>query len=458
MALSTQKYDFLIVGAGLFGCMFAHMATQRGKKCLVIDKRPHLGGNLYCEQREGIHVHRYGAHIFHTNSKRVWDFVNSLVEFNRFTNSPVVNYHGKLYNLPFNMNTFYQMWGVTTPAEAEAKLEEQRQEAVQRMRADGVEEPRNLEEQALSLVGADLYERLIKGYTEKQWGRKCAELPAFIIKRLPVRLVFDNNYFNDCYQGIPKGGYNALTDRMLDGVDTLTNLDFLAPFNPISWCASSGNEHAQGAKESTVEQKKCSHEQTQEQLVRARVLHLLKDGGCNFPLQGSLKDAWQSVAHRLVYTGQIDEFFDNRLGKLAYRTVRFEDETLDEPNYQGNAVVNYTAADVPYTRIIEHKHFDMFGNEVYRCPKTVISKEYSTEWKPGMEPYYPVNDEHNNNLYQKYKALADEYNAKLCTANDSLQQENVCKDQPPVIFGGRLAEYKYYDMAPIVDKVLSMFD
>lgn len=458
VALSTQKYDFLIVGAGLFGCMFAHMATQRGKKCLVIDKRPHLGGNLYCEQREGIHVHRYGAHIFHTNSKRVWDFVNSLVEFNRFTNSPVANYKGKLYNLPFNMNTFYQMWGVTTPAEAEAKLEEQRQEAVDRMRADGVEEPRNLEEQALSLVGADLYERLIKGYTEKQWGRKCAELPAFIIKRLPVRLVFDNNYFNDRYQGIPKGGYNALTDRLLEGADTLTNLDFLAPFNPTSWCASSSSEHAQGAKESTVEQKKCSHEQTQEQLVRARVLQLLKDGGCNFPLQGSLKEAWQRVAHRLVYTGQIDEFFDNRLGKLAYRTVRFEDETLDEPNYQGNAVVNYTAADVPYTRIIEHKHFDMFGNEVYQCPKTVISKEYSTEWKPGMEPYYPVNDEQNNNLYQKYKALADEYNAKLCAANDSRQQENVNDYQPPVIFGGRLAEYKYYDMAPIVDKVLRMFD
>lgn len=458
MALSNQKYDFLIVGAGLFGCMFAHMATQRGKKCLVIDKRPHLGGNLYCGQREGIHVHRYGAHIFHTNSKRVWDFVNSLVEFNRFTNSPVANYQDKLYNLPFNMNTFYQMWGVTTPAEAEAKLEEQRQEAMDRMKADGVEEPRNLEEQALSLVGPDLYERLIKGYTEKQWGRKCAELPAFIIKRLPVRLVFDNNYFNDRYQGIPKGGYNALTDRMLEGVDTLTNLDFLAPFNPSAWSSSSCSEHAQGAKESTVEQKKCSHEQTQEQLVRARVLHLLKDGGCSFPMQGSLKEAWQSVAHRLVYTGQIDEFFDNRLGKLAYRTVRFEDETLDEPNYQGNAVVNYTAADVPYTRIIEHKHFDMFGNEVYQCPKTVISKEYSTEWKPGMEPYYPVNDEHNNNLYQKYKALADEYNAKLCAANDSRQQENFNDHQPPVIFGGRLAEYKYYDMAPIVDKVLNMFD
>ncbi len=458
MAMSTQKYDFLIVGAGLFGCMFAHMATRRGKKCLVIDKRPHLGGNLYCEQREGIHVHRYGAHIFHTNSKRVWDYVNSLVEFNRFTNSPVANYHGKLYNLPFNMNTFYQMWGVKTPAEAEAKLEEQRREAVDRMRAEGVEEPRNLEEQALSLVGADLYERLVKGYTEKQWGRKCAELPAFIIKRLPVRLVFDNNYFNDRYQGIPNGGYNALTDRMLDGVDTLTNLDFLAPFNPSAWSAPSYSEYAQGAGGATTDQERCSHDPAQTQLVRAKVLQLLKDGGCDFPLRGSLKEVWQNVARRLVYTGQIDEFFDNRLGKLAYRTVRFEDETLDEPNYQGNAVVNYTAADVPYTRIIEHKHFDMFGNEVYQCPKTVISKEYSTEWKPGMEPYYPVNDEHNNNLYLKYKALADEYTARLCSADDSLQHDDVNENQPPVIFGGRLAEYKYYDMAPVVDKVLRMFD
>lgn len=399
MALSNQKYDFLIVGAGLFGCMFAHMATQRGKKCLVIDKRPHVGGNLYCEQREGIHVHRYGAHIFHTNSKRVWDFVNSLVEFNRFTNSPVANYQDKLYNLPFNMNTFYQMWGVTTPAEAEAKLEEQRQEAVDRMKADGVEEPRNLEEQALSLVGADLYERLIKGYTEKQWGRKCTELPAFIIKRLPVRLVFDNNYFNNTYQGIPIGGYNKLIDGLLDGVETQVNTDFF-----------------------------------------------------------DNRDKWKGVADKIVYTGKIDEYFEYALGKLEYRTVRFETEVLNTANYQGNAVVNYTAADVPYTRIIEHKHFDMFGNEVYQCPKTVISKEYSTEWKPGMEPYYPVNDEHNNKLYQKYKALADEYNAKLCAANDSRQQENVNDYQPPVIFGGRLAEYKYYDMAPIVDKVLRMFD
>ncbi len=379
MALSNQKYDFLIVGAGLFGCMFAHMATQRGKKCLVIDKRPHVGGNLYCEQREGIHVHRYGAHIFHTNSKRVWDFVNSLVEFNRFTNSPVANYQDKLYNLPFNMNTFYQMWGVTTPAEAEAKLEEQRQEAVDRMKADGVEEPRNLEEQALSLVGADLYERLIKGYTEKQWGRKCTELPAFIIKRLPVRLVFDNNYFNNTYQGIPIGGYNKLIDGLLDGVETQVNTDFF-----------------------------------------------------------DNRDKWKGVADKIVYTGKIDEYFEYALGKLEYRTVRFETEVLNTANYQGNAVVNYTEAEVPYTRIIEHKHFEMFGPDVDKNPKTVISREYSTEWAPGMESYYPVNDSRNNELYARYKALAD-------------KEENV-------IFGGRLAEYKYYDMAPIVDKVLSMFD
>lgn len=378
-ALSTQKYDFLIVGAGLFGCMFAHLATQRGKKCLVIDKRPHLGGNLYCEHLEGIHVHRYGAHIFHTNSKRVWDFVNSIVEFNRYTNSPVANYKGQLYNLPFNMNTFYQMWGVTTPAEAQAKLDEQRAEAVAKMKAEGIDEPRNLEEQALVLIGRDIYERLIKGYTEKQWGRKCTELPAFIIKRLPVRLVFDNNYFNDRYQGIPIGGYNKLIDGLLDGVETQVNTDFFDD-----------------------------------------------------------RDKWKGVANKIVYTGKIDEYFDYALGKLEYRTVRFETEVLNTANYQGNAVVNYTEAEVPYTRIIEHKHFEMFGPDVDKNPKTVISREYSTEWAPGMEPYYPVNDSRNSELYAHYKALAD-------------KEENV-------IFGGRLAEYKYYDMAPIVDKVLSMFD
>ena len=379
MALSTQKYDFLIVGAGLFGCMFAHLATQRGKKCLVIDKRPHLGGNLYCEHLEGIHVHRYGAHIFHTNSKRVWDFVNSIVEFNRYTNSPVANYKGQLYNLPFNMNTFYQMWGVTTPAEAQAKLDEQRAEAVAKMKAEGIDEPRNLEEQALVLIGRDIYERLIKGYTEKQWGRKCTELPAFIIKRLPVRLVFDNNYFNDRYQGIPIGGYNKLIDGLLDGVETQVNTDFFDD-----------------------------------------------------------RDKWKGVADKIVYTGKIDEYFDYALGNLEYRTVRFETEVLNTANYQGNAVVNYTEAEEPYTRIIEHKHFEMFGPDVDKNPKTVISREYSTEWAPGMESYYPVNDSRNSELYARYKALAD-------------KEENV-------IFGGRLAEYKYYDMAPIVDKVLSMFD
>ena len=379
MALSNQKYDFLIVGAGLFGCMFAHMATLRGKKCLVIDKRPHLGGNLYCEHLEGIHVHRYGAHIFHTNSKRVWNFVNSIVEFNRYTNSPVANYKGQLYNLPFNMNTFYQMWGVTTPAEAQAKLDEQRADAVAKMKAEGIDEPRNLEEQALVLIGRDIYERLIKGYTEKQWGRKCTELPAFIIKRLPVRLVFDNNYFNNNYQGIPIGGYNKLIDGLLDGVDTQVNTDFFDD-----------------------------------------------------------RDKWRGVADKIVYTGKIDEYFDYALGNLEYRTVRFETEVLNTANYQGNAVVNYTEAEVPYTRIIEHKHFEMFGPDVDKNPKTVISREYSTEWAPGMEPYYPVNDSRNSELYARYKALAD-------------KEENV-------IFGGRLAEYKYYDMAPIVDKVLSMFD
>lgn len=379
MALSNQKYDFLIVGAGLFGCMFAHMATLRGKKCLVIDKRPHLGGNLYCEHLEGIHVHRYGAHIFHTNSKRVWNFVNSIVEFNRYTNSPVANYKGQLYNLPFNMNTFYQMWGVTTPAEAQAKLDEQRADAVAKMKAEGIDEPRNLEEQALVLIGRDIYERLIKGYTEKQWGRKCTELPAFIIKRLPVRLVFDNNYFNNTYQGIPIGGYNKLIDGLLDGVETQVNSDFFDD-----------------------------------------------------------RDKWKGVADKIVYTGKIDEYFDYALGNLEYRTVRFETEVLNTANYQGNAVVNYTEAEVPYTRIIEHKHFEMFGPDVDKNPKTVISREYSTEWVPGMESYYPVNDSRNSELYARYKALAD-------------KEENV-------IFGGRLAEYKYYDMAPIVDKVLSMFD
>lgn len=373
-----KTYDYLIVGSGLFGSTFACLVHKLGKRCLVIDKRSHLGGNVYSENIEGINVHKYGAHIFHTNNKEVWDFVNSIVEFNRYTNSPVANYKGKLYNLPFNMNTFYQMWGVKTPEEAQMKIEEQKVEAIARIHTEGVTEPRNLEEQAQLLIGKDIYEKLIKGYTEKQWGRKCTELPAFIIKRLPVRFVFDNNYFNDRYQGIPIGGYNKLIDGLLEGIETKTNVDF---FENRSY--------------------------------------------------------WESLADKIVFTGKIDEYYDYRFGKLEYRTVRFEEEVHDTANYQGNAVVNYTERGVPYTRIIEHKHFEMFGTEVYEYPKTVISKEYSTEWQEGMEPYYPVNDRRNNELADKYQALA-------------AQEKNV-------IFGGRLAEYKYYDMGPIVDKVLKMF-
>ena len=391
-----KKYDYLIVGSGLFGATFAHLAHKQGKTCMVIDKRPHLGGNIYCETIEGINVHKYGAHIFHTSNKEVWDFVNAIVEFNRYTNSPVANYKGKLYNLPFNMNTFYQMWGVTTPEEAQAKIDEQKAEAVAKMKADGVSEPRNLEEQAQVLIGKDIYERLIKGYTEKQWGRKCTDLPAFIIKRLPVRLVFDNNYFNDKYQGIPVGGYNKLIDGLLEGIDTMTSVDFFA-------------DNIQKLAENKEASQKA----------------------------GLIKDCWQEIAEKLVFTGKIDQFYDYQFGKLNYRTVRFEQEIIDCPNYQGNAVVNYTEREVPYTRVIEHKHFEMFGAEVYNCPKTVISKEYSTEWKDGMEPYYPVNDKENSELYAQYKNLADQ--------------------EKDVIFGGRLAEYKYYDMAPIIEKALAMF-
>ena len=379
----SQKYDYLIVGSGLYGATFAHLAHKQGKKCLVIDKRAHLGGNIYCENIEGINVHKYGAHIFHTSNKKVWEFVNSIVEFNRYTNSPVANYQGKLYNLPFNMNTFYQMWGVTTPEEAQAKIDEQKAEYSEELRVKNEElglpnEPHNLEEQAMLLVGKDIYEKLIKGYTEKQWGRKCTELPAFIIKRLPVRLVFDNNYFNDKYQGIPVGGYNKLIDGLLEGIETQTNVDFFEN-----------------------------------------------------------RQYWEGIADKIVFTGKIDEFYGYQFGKLNYRTVRFEQEIIDKPNYQGNAVVNYTEREVPYTRVIEHKHFEMFGAEVYDNPKTVISKEYSTEWKDGMEPYYPVNDKQNSELYAQYKTLAD-------------KEENV-------IFGGRLAEYKYYDMAPIIEKVMERF-
>ena len=391
-----KKYDYLIVGSGLFGATFAHLAHKQGKTCLVIDKRPHLGGNIYCENIEGINVHKYGAHIFHTSNKEVWNFVNSIVEFNRYTNSPVANYKGKLYNLPFNMNTFYQIWGVTTPEEAQAKIDEQKAEAVAKMKADGVSEPRNLEEQAQVLIGKDIYERLIKGYTEKQWGRKCTDLPAFIIKRLPVRLVFDNNYFNDKYQGIPVGGYNKLIDGLLEGIDTMTSVDFFA-------------DNIQKLAENKEASQKA----------------------------GLIKDCWQEIAEKLVFTGKIDQFYDYQFGKLNYRTVHFEQEIIDCPNYQGNAVVNYTEREVPYTRVIEHKHFEMFGAEVYNCPKTVISKEYSTEWKDGMEPYYPVNDKENSELYAQYKNLADQ--------------------EKDVIFGGRLAEYKYYDMAPIIEKALAMF-
>ena len=372
-----KHYDYLIVGAGLFGATFAYRAHKAGKRCLVIDKRPQVGGNLYCEEVEGIHVHKYGAHIFHTSNKEVWEFVNSIVEFNRYTNSPVANYQGKLYNLPFNMNTFYQMWGVTTPEEAQAKLDEQRREALEAMQRAGVDTPRNLEEQAIALIGRDIYERLIKGYTEKQWGRKCTDLPAFIIKRLPVRMIFDNNYFNDAYQGIPIGGYNKLIDGLLEGADIETSVDFFAD--------------------------------------RAH---------------------WEGVADKIVFTGKIDEYYDYRFGALEYRTVRFEEETLDTPNYQGNAVVNYTEAEVPYTRVIEHKHFEHFGQGVYDLPKTVISREYSTEWQAGSEPFYPVNDARNSALYEQYRALAEK--------------------EERVIFGGRLAEYKYYDMAPIVEQVLKM--
>ena len=370
-----NKYDYLIVGSGLFGATFAYRAKKSGKRCLVIDKRPHLGGNVFCECIEGINVHKYGAHIFHTNNKEVWDFVNSIVEFNRYTNCPVANYKGKLYNLPFNMNTFAQMWGVKTPAEAQAKIEEQKAEAVTALNG---REPQNLEEQALTLVGKDIFYTLIKEYTEKQWGRKCTELPAFIIKRLPVRMVFDNNYFNDRYQGIPIGGYNKLIEGLLEGVEFKTDVDF---FN------------------------------------------------------SEYKD-WRKYADKLVYTGPIDEYFEFKFGKLDWRTVSFKTRIENTPNYQGNAVVNYTSHDEPYTRVIEHKHFEMFGQEVYDCPKTVISEEYSTEYKPGMEPYYPVNDDRNNLLAEKYRELA-------LTEKD-------------VIFGGRLAQYKYYDMAPVIEEVFRL--
>lgn len=376
-----KPYDYLIVGAGLFGATFARLATDRGYRCLVVDKRTEPGGNISCRNIEGINVHTYGAHIFHTSDRRVWQFVNALTPFNRFTNAPLAKApDGRLYNLPFNMNTFRQLWGAETPAQAEEIIAAQRAEALAAMKAEGAAEPRNLMEQALTLVGRDIFHLLIEGYTEKQWGRPCRELPAFIIRRLPVRLTFDNNYFNDLYQGIPCGGYNRLTDRLLEGSDLRLGCDYF---------------------------------QHRSQL--------------------------EALCCRTVFTGKIDQFFDYRLGTLQYRTVRFDTQVLDTPNYQGNAVVNYTDAKVPYTRVIEHKHFESFGPEVYENPLTVVSREYSTEWTPELEPYYPINDRRNQQLYERYRQMA-------------------LAEAPRVVFGGRLAEYRYYDMAPVIQRVFDLWD
>ncbi len=372
---SAKKYDYLIVGAGLFGATFARLATDAGFRCLVIDKRPHTGGNVHCERIADITVHAYGAHIFHTSDRRVWDFVNALVPFNRFTNAPLaVAPDGNLYNLPFNMNTFCRIWpGVHTPEQAAARIDAQRAEAA----LEG--EPQNLEQMALSLVGRDIYRLLVKGYTEKQWGRPCSELPAFIIKRLPVRLTFDNNYFNDAFQGIPIGGYNPLIDKLLEGSDVELNTNYFDD-----------------------------------------------------------PDRWRPLAKRMVFTGRIDEYFGFRFGRLDYRSLRFDTEVQERPNAQGNAVVNYTDAAIPYTRIIEHKHFESFGNSVYDNPRTVITREYPAEWQEGMEPFYPVNDARNQDIYGRYRALAEA--------------------EEDVIFGGRLAEYRYYDMAPVIARAMELFD
>lgn len=371
-----KKYDYLIVGSGLFGATCAYRIHQAGKTCLVIDRRPHTGGNVYCDVIEGINVHTYGAHIFHTSNKQVWDFVNNLVPFNRYTNSPLANYHGDIYNLPFNMNTFCQIWpDVKTPAEAKIRINEQKAEAIAALKGH---EPQNLEEQALCLVGKDIFNKFIKEYTEKQWGRDCKDLPIFIIKRLPIRFVFDNNYFNDKYQGIPEGGYNRLIAALLEGVEVCTNCDFFKVY----------------------------------------------------------KNSWREISDKLIFSGQLDEFFDFKLGHLDWRTVSFKTRTENISNYQGNAVVNFTSHEHPYTRIIEHKHFEMFGQDVYACPKTVISEEYSMEYKQGLEPFYPINDKRNNTLAEQYKQLADK--------------------EKDVIFGGRLAEYKYYDMAPVIERVFSL--
>jgi UDP-galactopyranose mutase len=364
--MTMQKpFDYLIIGAGLFGAVFAHEAKRAGKRCLVVDKRSHSGGNIYCEEVDGIHVHKYGAHIFHTSNKIVWDYVNRLVDFNRFTNSPIANYQGKLYNLPFNMNTFYQMWGVKTPQEAQAKIEEQKAEFK-------IENPKNLEEQAISLIGKDIYEKLVKGYTEKQWGRNCRDLPAFIIKRLPVRYTFDNNYFNDLYQGIPIGGYTAIIEKMLEGVEVRLNTDFFDD-----------------------------------------------------------KDKWMGMADKVIFTGMIDQYFDYCYGELEYRGLDFEFETLDMENYQGNAVINYTDAETPFTRIIEHKHF-----ESSESPKTIITREYPKTWSRGEEAYYPMNDEKNSKLFEKYQELAE--------------------SEGNVIFGGRLGMYQYFDMWQVIDEALKL--
>lgn len=517
-----SKYDYLIVGSGLFGATFAYRAKKKGKKCLVIDKRPHLGGNVYCENIEGINVHKYGAHIFHTSNKNVWDFVNSIVEFNRYTNCPVANYKGELYNLPFNMNTFNKMWSdVHTPAEAQAKIK-----ASLNPSRRGTSAPRNLEEQAISLVGEEIYTKLIKDYTEKQWGRPCKELPAFIIKRLPLRFTYDNNYFNDKYQGIPIGGYNKLIDGLLmptqtlpnkEGIiDTLVGIDI--PLNKASRCLEHSNggyrkmadsinyellmdnakhmrknpTEAESALWSIVSGKNIGvkfrrqhiignyivdfvclekkliveldggyHDTPEQQIADNTRSNELKEYGFtilrlkNEEVIGNvesvikklqlamwlaekapLREGFGEACYSMVFTGAIDEYFDFKLGKLDWRTVSFKTRIEDTPNYQGNAVINYTSHDEPYTRVIEHKHFEMFGQEVYDCPKTVVSEEYSTEYKEGMEPYYPVNDGRNNALAEEYRKLAEK--------------------EEGVIFGGRLGQYKYYDMAPIIEQVLAM--
>ena len=368
-----MKYDYLIVGSGLFGSVFAHEMTKKGKNCLIIERRDHIGGNVYTEEKEGINVHKYGAHIFHTSNKEVWNYINQFAEFNRYTNSPVANYKGELYNLPFNMNTFYQMWGVRTPQEAKAKIEEQKQES-------GIKEPKNLEEQAISLIGNDIYEKLVKGYTQKQWGKECTELPSFIIKRLPVRFTYDNNYFNDSYQGIPIGGYTKIIEKMLEGIEVRLNTDFF-----------------------------------------------------------DKKEEYMEMADKILFTGMIDQYFDYCFGELEYRGLNFESETLDTNNYQGNAVINYTDADTPYTRIIEHKHFEIPANELGTekdSDKTIITREYPMQWKKGEEAYYPVNDEKNSALYLKYKELAE-------------KEKNV-------IFGGRLGMYQYFDMWKVIEESLKL--